>query len=449
MAVRLPDGMQFLSCPPQSLGFIDDALRVRPEHASSFFVIFHGDLVDRGPNGIETLALVVALRLANPLNVFVARGNHESKELNEDGGFAGELADKYGDAETIDRIYALYDALPAAVLLGVAAPASPTNYSATEDSSSGLRPRLAYTPAATNFLLCVHGGLELGFDPVPLLLAGSGTPEAGDSGAFDAASPVVQYALISALRRGDWLHAQPAAVQKRISPNLRGLLTDLGDRPAPRASMGIEGNGETRAAEDGPAPFTQWTLGFMWNDFYVHDVATFLGYSRGRGFIFGRDLTRHWMDASTEGRVVGVVRAHQHNDARSSGPMLSEIRAAEGVYDNWGGSGLVVTLLSGGSIPGMAFPFDAFALLRVPAADPVTWRLQACGQRSEQPFVRRRGQWMQLSGDGRSALGRSEFPPGWDAAGLRSERVCSPGIAEMKCRETPWRAGGTGLAERV
>lgn len=440
----------FLPCPPfQTLGFIDDSLRVRPEHASSFFVVFHGDLVDRGPNGIETLALAIAFRLANPLNVFLARGNHESRELNADGGFASELADKYGDAEDVDRVYALYESLPAAVLLGVAAPA---DLNATTDGS---RSRLAYVPGATRFLLCVHGGLELGFDPVPLLMAGMGAPVSAPEGsdvdaddvAFDAPSPVVQYALISALRRGDWLRSQFASVQKRVPLNLRGLFNDLGDRPARRASRGVMGDGETVDAateavvDEGPAPFSQWTLGFMWNDFFVHDVATFLGYSRGRGFIFGRDLTRHWLDSSTEGLVVGVVRAHQHNDARSSGPMLSEVRAAGGVYDNWGGSGLVLTLLSGGSIPGMAFPVDAFALLSVPSVDPDEWRLQACGQRFEQPFVRRRGLWVQLPGDGRTALGRSELPSEWEAS-LRTERVCSPGVAEMKCRETPWRVGG-------
>lgn len=415
----------------QTQGFIDDDLRVRPEHKNDFFAVFHGDLVDRGPNGIETLALVIAFRLANPSNVFVARGNHESRELNENGGFASELADKYGDAteSDLDRIYSLYDTLPAAVLLGVAP--------AGKNGMAGSHPRLLYMPSATHFLLCVHGGLELGFDPLPLLLSGAGEPAlAGAHAEFDAPMPLVQYALISALRRGDWLGAQPSIIQKRVPAGLRGLFVNQGDLPR-RSKASDE-------AAEGPAPFSQWTLGFMWNDFFVHDVETFLGHSRGRGFIFGRDLTRHWLDEDTRGLVVGVVRAHQHNDARASGPMLSAVRAAGGVFDNWGASGLVVTLLSGGSIPGMAFPFDSFALLSVPSEDASAWRMEACGQRTEQPFVRRRGQWVQLAGDAAGATSaRSELPPEWAP---RVQRVCSPGLGAMTCNLTPWRVGGAGTA---
>ena len=423
----------------QSHGFIDDNLRVHPEHKSDFFAVFHGDLVDRGPNGIETLAIVIAFRLANPSNVFVARGNHESRELNENGGFASELAVKYADASEsdLDRIYSLYDTLPAAVLLG-AAPAA-----ARENGKSGGHPRLLYVPSATRFLLCVHGGLELGFDPLPLLLSGAGDPASALAGAhaeFDAPLPLVQYALISALRRGDWLSAQPPVVRKRVPVGLRGLFVNQGDLPR-RTQTSDEVVAE---AAEGPEPFSQWTLGFMWNDFFVHDTETFLGHSRGRGFIFGRDLTRHWLDEDTRGLVVGVVRAHQHNDARASGPMLSAVRAARGVFDNWGASGLVVTLLSGGSIPGMAFPFDSFALLSVPSEDASTWRMEACGQRTEQPFIWRRGQWAQLAGDATGATSaRSELPPDWAP---RAQRVCSPGLGAMTCSLTPWRVGGAGAA---
>ena len=435
----------------QAQGLIDDDLRVRPEHATKFFAVFHGDYVDRGPNGIETLALVIAFRLANPRNVFIARGNHESREMNVDGGFADELSNKYADSaeEDISRIYALYDALPVAVFLGVAP--SLVNNSTPNDTTreSGPPTFQYYKPSATQFLLCVHGGLEVGFDPVPLLLAGAGERRrSGQPGEpeFDAPSPTIQFALISALRRGDWLRAQPDNVRQRINPSLRGLFTDLGDRPLARTlkatSVDVDGAQKDAVAPATPARIWQGDVGFMWNDFFANDVVPFLSYSRGRGFIFGRDFTRHWLEESSSGLVAGVVRAHQHNNARASGPMLSEVRAAGGVFDNWANAGLVVTLLSGGSIPGLGFPYDAFALLAVPSSDAATWRMQVCNQRSEQPFLKRRGQWVQLAGDASASESeqRSELPSEWGPH-MHALRVCSPGIAALQCRDTPWRAG--------
>lgn len=55
------------------------------------FALFCGDLVDRGPNGPETLALILALRLRNPGRVFVVRGNHEGTSQNRKSGFHDQL----------------------------------------------------------------------------------------------------------------------------------------------------------------------------------------------------------------------------------------------------------------------------------------------------------------------------------------------------------------------
>ena len=128
--------------------------------------------------------------------------------------------------------------------------------------------------------------------------------------------------------------------------------------------------------------------------------------------------------------------------------MLSEVRAAGGVFDNWGGSGLVVTLLSGGSIPGLDFPIDAMALLGAPSADPSTWRMRACNQRTELPFVRRRGQWVQVAsrdgpGGAAGATGGAEVE--WMLNAV-VQRACNPGIASFVCLEKPWRAGGVAGA---
>ncbi|KAA6393476.1 MAG: putative Serine/threonine protein phosphatase PP1 isozyme 7 [Streblomastix strix] len=59
-------------------------------------IIFLGDYVDRGQNGVEVLCLVLALKLAFPDLVYILRGNHEDAEMNQtERGFASEVIKKY------------------------------------------------------------------------------------------------------------------------------------------------------------------------------------------------------------------------------------------------------------------------------------------------------------------------------------------------------------------
>lgn len=60
-------------------------------------LIFLGDYVDRGSQGIENLTLILRKMLENPKKVIVLRGNHESPLTNEFYGFKGEVLEKMGD----------------------------------------------------------------------------------------------------------------------------------------------------------------------------------------------------------------------------------------------------------------------------------------------------------------------------------------------------------------
>ncbi|GBF98615.1 hypothetical protein Rsub_10804 [Raphidocelis subcapitata] len=57
--------------------------------------VFNGDFVDRGAWGVETLALLLAWKVALPRHVFLLRGNHESTYCTKYYGFQGELTAKY------------------------------------------------------------------------------------------------------------------------------------------------------------------------------------------------------------------------------------------------------------------------------------------------------------------------------------------------------------------
>lgn len=128
-------------------GFLDDHFRCRPHK----YLIFLGDYVDRGSNNLKVLELLITLKLENPQQVHLIRGNHE--DLNTTLPYLGEYAKndfKYMrylmDPQNIRLINLFYESLPLAIYVCQQTDASTKEY-----------------------IQFCHGLFHLYTDPVPFL----------------------------------------------------------------------------------------------------------------------------------------------------------------------------------------------------------------------------------------------------------------------------------------
>eukprot|EP00758_Cryptobia_borreli_P003147 Tbor_TRINITY_DN3558_c0_g1::TRINITY_DN3558_c0_g1_i1::g.2819::m.2819 len=69
-----------------------DGLKSKPKKDCTF--LFLGDYVDRGPQGVEVISLLLALKVEYPSNIYLLRGNHEVAQVCKIYGFLSECQSK-------------------------------------------------------------------------------------------------------------------------------------------------------------------------------------------------------------------------------------------------------------------------------------------------------------------------------------------------------------------
>ncbi|CAM8970313.1 unnamed protein product [Rhodiola kirilowii] len=82
--------------------------------------LFLGDYVDRGQHSLETITLLLALKIEHPYNVHLIRGNHEAADINALFGFRIECIERMGERDGIwawHRFNRLFNWLPLAALI--------------------------------------------------------------------------------------------------------------------------------------------------------------------------------------------------------------------------------------------------------------------------------------------------------------------------------------------
>ncbi|MFC1843150.1 metallophosphoesterase family protein, partial [Candidatus Dependentiae bacterium] len=107
----------------------------------NFYLVFLGDYVDRGDNSFEVLYLLLRLKIENPSNVILIRGNHEDIGQNNEFGYLGKLGKAIGFN---DNVKTIYNMLPSFVFIGTKG-------------------------KIINYSLFCHGGLEPRFNPHAIL----------------------------------------------------------------------------------------------------------------------------------------------------------------------------------------------------------------------------------------------------------------------------------------
>ncbi|KAI5319952.1 hypothetical protein L3X38_039660 [Prunus dulcis] len=84
------------------------------------FFVFNGDYVDRGAWGLESFLILLAWKVFFPRNVYLLRGNHESKYCTSVYGFEKEVLTKYSDRgkHVYRKCLGCFEGLPLASIVG-------------------------------------------------------------------------------------------------------------------------------------------------------------------------------------------------------------------------------------------------------------------------------------------------------------------------------------------
>ncbi|TNN52224.1 Serine/threonine-protein phosphatase 2A catalytic subunit beta isoform [Liparis tanakae] len=130
--------------------------------------LFMGDYVDRGYYSVETVTLLVTLKVRFQERITILRGNHESRQITQVYGFYDECLRKYGNANVWKYFTDLFDYLPLTALVDGQGPMCDLLWSDPDDR--GGAPNYCYRCGNQAAIMELDDTLKysfLQFDPAP------------------------------------------------------------------------------------------------------------------------------------------------------------------------------------------------------------------------------------------------------------------------------------------
>ncbi|KAI6659015.1 Serine:threonine protein phosphatase 2A [Oopsacas minuta] len=79
--------------------------------------LFLGNYIDRGTHSVETVSLLIALKIKHPDRVNLLRGNHECRQISKVYGLYDECVKKYGNGNVWNFFMDLFDHFPLTALI--------------------------------------------------------------------------------------------------------------------------------------------------------------------------------------------------------------------------------------------------------------------------------------------------------------------------------------------
>lgn len=116
--INIPDGQEFSVCGDIHGQYYDllNIFKINGYPSKTNPYLFNGDFVDRGSFSVECVITLLCWKLLYPDHMHLARGNHESRNLNKLYGFEGEVKKKY-DESVYECFCELFCCLPLAHVL--------------------------------------------------------------------------------------------------------------------------------------------------------------------------------------------------------------------------------------------------------------------------------------------------------------------------------------------